>query len=588
MRKKNKEYHEKIERLVRDYSAFDKQIFANLLSNSNWQIFDTTPYPDNKWEIILDKIQHILTIMCPYKKVKSRKKVIPWLSPEIYKAIREKKASVKKYKTLKEMRLARNRVNSLIDRAKSFYIQNTLYQTVKKPKKFWKLIKNLIEIDDSVDITAFVFKSSKTDLPIHRDDTPAFLNEFFVNIATRVCGPFVPDLNDYNNLYRNIDTVFDFTPPLAEEMYGLMENMDVNSSSRINGINMKMCKEAMDAIPTKFRHLFASSLFCGQFPMAWTCSYVTLLPKPGDKAQPGNWRPISQTNIFAKIIEKIVHKQLLSYFLNNNILSRNQFGFLPQKSTHESIVNVVRHMYSCINNNKIMGVLFLDVAKAFNCINHQVLYKEMCMVGLCDRVISWFTTYLDRSQIIKYGDKMSDPMSISVGIAQGTVLGPLLFIFYTNDCVNTLDKVKISMFADDCILYYCGNNWHGIHQVMQRELNRFTEWTIKNNLRLNESKTQAMIVGNRNKLKKIDVPEPFLLHGKTVKFVKQYNYLGKIIDAELSLLPLYKNIQKRVIDKVYMLKKLRKYLTYKSAVQIYKQTILPIFDYAGFFTFVVQ
>ena len=91
-----------------------------------------------------------------------------------------------------------------------------------------------------------------------------------------------------------------------------------------------------------------------------------------------------------------------------------------------------------------------------------------------------------------------------------------------------------------------------------------------------------MIVGGRSKLKKIIDPDPFLLHGKIVKFVKQYNYLGIILDAELSLVPLYKNIQKRVIDKVYMLKKLRKYLTYKSAVQIYKQTILPIFYYAGF------
>ena len=526
--------------------------------------------------------------MCPFKKVNARKNIIPWLTPEIYKAIREKKTSVKKYKAsrdpddLREMRVYRNKVNSLIDSAKALYIQTTRQQTVKKPKKFWKLIKSLIDSNDSVDITAFNLMSPSTGLQVSKENTPDFFNEYFVNIARRTCGPFDPVLDDHINVYPDVNSVFDFIPPTAEEMYGFMEGMDVNSSSCINGINMKMCKEIMDAIPCKFRLLFANSLFLARFPVSWTRAYVTLIPKTGDKYHPGNWRPISQTNIFAKILEKIVHRQLLKYFLDNTILSKSQFGFLPEKSTHESVFNIVRHMYSCINNNKIMGVLFLDIAKAFNCIDHQVLYMKMREVGLSQRVIAWFTTYLNRTQITKYGETLSSCMEIPAGIAQGTVLGPLLFIFYINDCVNMLDKVRISMFADDCILYLGGNNWITIHRTMQKELDQFLEWTLKNNLRLNESKTQAMIVGNRNRLAKIVNLEPFLLNGKIFKFVKQYDYLGIILDAELSLVPLYKNIEKRVIDKVFMLRKLRKYLTYKSALQIYKQTIMPIFDYAGF------
>ena len=116
----------------------------------------------------------------------------------------------------------------------------------------------------------------------------------------------------------------------------------------------------------------------------------------------------------------------------------------------------------------------------------------------------------------------------------------------------------------------------------KNELDVFIDWTTKNNLPLNESKTQAMIVGSRRKILKILDPEPLLIYGKNIKFVKQYNYLGIILDSELTLLPLYKNIEKRVIDKVFMLKKLRIYLIYKSSIQIYKQTIMPIFDYAGF------
>ena len=240
-------------------------------------------------------------------------------------------------------------------------------------------------------------------------------------------------------------------------MYIYMQNLDLSTSSCIPGINIRMCKSALDAIPSKFRHLFATSLFSAKFPTAWTCAYVILIPKSGEKRNVGNWRPISQTNIFAKFWKKIVHGQRLSFRQNNDILSEFQFGFLPEKLTYEAVFNVLLHMYSTVNNNKLMGVLFLDIAKAFICINHLLLYNKMRDAGMSHRVITSFRSYLARTQCVKYGDVISTSMNVENGIAQGTVLGPLIFIFYINDCVNILDKVKITMFADDCILYYSGN-----------------------------------------------------------------------------------------------------------------------------------
>ena len=138
------------------------------------------------------------------------------------------------------------------------------------------------------------------------------------------------------------------------------------------------------------------------------------------------------------------------------------------------------------------------------------------------------------------------------------------------------------MFADDCMLYYNGNNWKTIFDIVQLDLNCFVEWTTNNMLRLNTTKPQAMIVGTRSRLSKIINPEPFKIHAKDVKYVKSYNYLGIVLDSEMTLVPLCKNMEKRVVDKIFMLRKLKKYLTYKAAIQIYKQVILPIIDYAGF------
>ena len=201
---------------------------------------------------------------------------------------------------------------------------------------------------------------------------------------------------------------------------------------------------------------------------------------------------------------------------------------------------------------------------------------------MCETVIDWFRSYLRRSQIVRYGECLSNKLDVTSGIAQGTVLGPLMFIFYMNDCVKLLDNVHVTMFADECVLYYTGNNWNNIYGTIQGDLDIFVNWCIKNGLRLNARKTQAMVVDTINRLSKLVNLEPFTLQGSPIKYVKQYNYLGVILDSEMSLIPVCKNIEKRVIDKIYMLRKLRKYLTQHAALQIYKQLILPIFYYAGF------
>ena len=121
--------------------------------------------------------------------------------------------------------------------------------------------------------------------------------------------------------------------------------IDVNMSSCIEGINAKMCKAIIEIIPNKFLKIFANSLFTGIFPAKRACATLTVLPKEGDKTNPGNWRPISQTNIYSKLLEKIVHVSMLNYLLQTKAISSKQFGFLPGRSTHQALFNITKHLY---------------------------------------------------------------------------------------------------------------------------------------------------------------------------------------------------------------------------------------------------
>ena len=158
--------------------------------------------------------------------------------------------------------------------------------------------------------------------------------------------------------------------------------------------------------------------------------YVNLLPKQGRLSNPSNWRPITQTNLFGKSLERIVHRHLLSYFTEHQVITAQQYGFLPGRSTHEAIFDLTRHIYSSINNKKLMGLLFLDISKAFDCIIHERLLYKLRAVG-CDRtVLKWFKNYLMRRQVVLYNGIQSPICPVPTGIGQGTILGPLMFIFY--------------------------------------------------------------------------------------------------------------------------------------------------------------
>ena len=409
------------------------------------------------------------------------------------------------------------------------------------------------------------------------------MNKYFAEIATRTRGSDANiDPNITLNIYSNNYEGFDLGPVDTETVLNCVEDIDVNMASCIEGINMKICKILTVNFAGKLAMLFSNSLFLGIFPREWACSIVTLLPKTGDYFNPGNWRPISQTCIFAKLLERIVHTSFLRYLLDNRIMSELQYVFLPNHSTQESVFEVTKAMYSAINTRKIMGLIFLDVAKAFNCINHERLFSKLYKIGCTNRFITWLRSYLNRTEIVTIGDCKSSKLSIMSGIAQGSVLGPLIFIFYINDVVRVITHSRISMFVDDCIIYSIGNDFDSMHCNLQSDLDAFIEWCVYNGLKINSSKSKAMITSMKNRLQILKNVRTFKILGIPLQYVTQYNYLGLILDNEMTLQPLFKNIKKRVNNKIFSLRKLRKYLDQNAAILVYKQTILPIFDYAGF------
>ena len=177
---------------------------------------------------------------------------------------------------------------------------------------------------------------------------------------------------------------------------------------------------------------------------------------------------------------------------------------------------------------------------------------------------------------------MSDVLSVTSGIGQGTILGPLMFIFYINDVSKHIGELKMNMYADDCLIYCTGNNWNMMRPKIEDGLNSFMSWCTKNRLKLNASKSKSLLIASYHKLSSVDINKRFVLNDRELIFTGSYNYLGITLDKNMILIPLLSKLKARVVNKIYALVKIRNMINTQCAITIYKQTILPILDYSGF------
>ena len=334
--------------------------------------------------------------------------------------------------------------------------------------------------------------------------------------------------------------------------------------------------------PGALAYLFEQSLRQGVFPRKWAIGYINILPKGGDKTNPSNWRPITQTCLPAKLLEKIVQKRLAAHLDRYNILNDGQFGFRSERSTQKAIFKLLYDIHGSLNIRDTTGLLFLDISKAFDSLDHKILVDKLHKINLENNSLRWFKSYLDRVQVVRHNGITSSQCKFRYGIPQGSCLGPTLFIFYINELFKYIKDVKVVMFADDCVLYKSGKYWDPIYQQLQQALNVYVKWGEDHNLSLNASKTKAMYISNTYKRNDIESHAPFNAGNSNILYVNKFCYLGCILDNEMSMLHEYKAIYRRIEHKVYMLGKLRYFIDKKAALLVYKQAILPYVDYAGF------
>ena len=210
---------------------------------------------------------------------------------------------------------------------------------------------------------------------------------------------------------------------------------------------------------------------------------------------PGNYRPIAVLSPFAKILERLVYNQLSHFLEKENILFKHQFGFRKNYSTEQAILELTDNLKMKIDSNEAICSIFLDLSKAFDTVNHQILLQKLYRYGIRGVPLQWFKSYLEsRTQYAEIENVKSNPRSIQCGVPQGSTLGPLLFLIYINDMPKCLEKANIRTFADDTTLLYSSNSLQDLEKTINEEFNHLLSYCSANTFSVNFKKTHYMTI----------------------------------------------------------------------------------------------
>lgn len=332
-----------------------------------------------------------------------------------------------------------------------------------------------------------------------------------------------------------------FLPNISEEeLRILIGSFNHRQSPGIDGIRIFDLHRNFELIKTVLLELLNAILESGNIPSELKTAVVRPLHKSGDRTAIQNYRPISILSCFSKIIEKHIFMTMKSFLHRHGCLAECQYGFVEDKGTQVLLEDLGDVLYESFDKNMISCALFLDVAKAFDTVSHDILLDKLYKYGFRGPFHKILQSFLsDRSQLVSVGKIRSCHVHLKAGVPQGSILSPLLFNLYVNDMHNVLSNCKLFQYADDTALIATHINLAGAMNILQDDTMKIFDWFNSNLLKINPEKSK--LVCFRNTLKNISLTPELYLHGSQCTncsctpalFSDSVKYLGIWFDSGL-------------------------------------------------------
>lgn len=575
------------------FSAADWRLFQSLL-NDNINLLNvemnSTAEIDHSLNNLLSTIKNCIEKSVPMMKKCSKTQDIP---PEIKILVTNRNNIRRQWQRYrypivhKQLKLINKRIKLEIYKLHNSNFNRKIKSLKPSGKQFWKFTKIL---KNSSNISPPLVDNQNNSLLITNEEkSQAIANEFAKSHLNTVAyhsnlENVVNKNNDKIQAARlNNDDIQPYLikPIEIKTIIKSFKNKKAPGKDQISNITLKHLPKKAIVLLTK---IFNSCLNLSYFPSIWKISKVIPIPKPNkNQSIASNYRPITLLDSCSKIFEKLILKRLKIHTDEHNIIPVEQFGFREHHSTTQQLARVIKNIKKSLKNKKSIGMVILDIEKAFDCIWHKALIYKMKKFNFPIILIKMIQSFINnRTSYVQIQQSKSNPYPLPAGVPQGSSLSPMLYNIFTAD-IPIPKRCDVALFADDTAIYKAGIKPIAIIKILENSLrllnNYFSKWKIK----LNGSKSQAIFFTNRRARRFLPDRE-IRLQSTNITWSNEVKYLGLLLDKKL----LFKNHidytkirAQKYIKIFYPLINKKSFLNIHNKLLVLKVIFRPMMLYAG-------
>ena len=527
-----------------------------------WVSDNNLSYCENFYKLTETVVQSCIPLQQPRKTYNK-----PWITKELMKLINQKRILWHKYRdtnrdhNFRKYNTLKNEISTKLRDARKNYEHNLLDQG---SKRFYQYINSSLNSK----LQNFILKDSEGQLESEQKRVGEIFASQFDKVFIHENLATIPILPVESRSAASIEDII-FAP---EKVKSVLQNLKLNASPGPDNVSPILLKRCCVTLSGILSELMTESFESGIVPEAWKSAIVIPIYKKGDKHLPENYRPISLTSIPCKCMEKIIATEITDFLQNNHENSlHNQHGFLRGRSVSSNLLVNLEIWTKALEDGYPIDIIYLDFEKAFDTVPIERLLHKMEYMGIRGRLLKWIRDYLfNRTYQVRINGVLSSEHSVSSGVPQGSVLGPLLFILYISDISQNM-SCRTSMYADDTKMFCDPTLQHG---DMVEDLSELERWTEKWLLKLNVSKCSVLHIGYNNPRLEYDIG------GLELSKVTEQVDLGVKVSNDLKWESHIDTIVKKANTLIYLIRRSFINMPPDLFLRAYKTYVRPILEHA--------